>query len=42
MPCGGCGNDCKCTQEKCGASCKCDSNCQCAGKTKPQKTDQAK
>uniref|UniRef100_A0A1L8DBR6 Putative metallothionein-2-like protein n=1 Tax=Nyssomyia neivai TaxID=330878 RepID=A0A1L8DBR6_9DIPT len=40
MPCGGCGNDCKCTQDKCGSSCKCDQNCQCTCKPKPKKTDQ--
>ncbi|XP_037913238.1 metallothionein-2-like [Hermetia illucens] len=33
MPCGGCGNDCKCTSEKCGDNCKCDKSCNCTCKS---------
>nr|UYA98606.1 metallothionein 2 [Ostrinia furnacalis] len=32
MPCGGCGDNCKCTASQCCQNCKCDSSCNCAAK----------
>ncbi|XP_059219598.1 metallothionein-2-like [Stomoxys calcitrans] len=33
MPCKGCGNNCKCTTQKCGDKCACDKQCHCPCKT---------
>ncbi|KPJ18827.1 hypothetical protein RR48_05765 [Papilio machaon] len=29
MPCGGCGDNCKCTSSQCCQTCKCDASCSC-------------
>nr|QOQ50639.1 metallothionein [Bombyx mori] len=41
MPCGGCGDDCKCTINQCCQNCKCDSSCICSGK-KPAPVEASK
>ncbi|OWR51290.1 hypothetical protein KGM_205986 [Danaus plexippus plexippus] len=32
MPCGGCGDSCKCTPTQCCTNCKCDASCSCTCK----------